>query len=164
MWIVFPEINLPCTHMLITMSSSVLWLDWFSMFLYILIPGTENNTHYEIYLNIKNKLMGNIISDTLCLMILACNLMLHNHCIFCCSCQLGEIMSLSCSIPRWCMSMKGYGGMLLRGENQRTGKTCRITTLSTTNPTWSDPDGNPALHSERPATNHLNHGTASDCI
>jgi hypothetical protein len=39
------------------------------------------------------------------------------------------------------------------------GKTCSSAILSTTNPTWTDPD----LRGERPATNHLNHGTAA-CI
>jgi hypothetical protein len=32
--------------------------------------------------------------------------------------------------------------------------------LSTINPTWIDPDANPALRGERPATNRLSHGTA----
>jgi hypothetical protein len=49
----------------------------------------------------------------------------------------------------------------LRGESRRTRReTCPSTTLSTTNPTWIDPDTNPGLRGERPATNHLSHGTA----
>jgi hypothetical protein len=36
------------------------------------------------------------------------------------------------------------------------GKTCPIVTLSTTNPTWTDP----GLRGERPATNRLSRGTA----
>jgi hypothetical protein len=45
-------------------------------------------------------------------------------------------------------------------ENLRTRrKTCSSATLSTTNPTWIDPDANPGLRSETPATNDLSHGT-----
>jgi len=49
----------------------------------------------------------------------------------------------------------------LTGENRRTRrKTCPSATLSTTNPTWIDLGANPGLRGERPATNHLRHGTA----
>ena len=41
------------------------------------------------------------------------------------------------------------------------GKTCPSATLSTTNPTWTDPGSNPGPRGERPATNRLNHGTAT---
>jgi hypothetical protein len=52
--------------------------------------------------------------------------------------------------------------MKLTGENQSTrGKTCPSATLSTTNPTWTDPVSNPGLRGERPATNSLSHGTAT---
>jgi hypothetical protein len=57
------------------------------------------------------------------------------------------------------MGMENDGGMILTGENRRR-KTCPSATLSTTNPTWIDPDANPGLRCERPATNRLNHGTA----
>jgi hypothetical protein len=51
--------------------------------------------------------------------------------------------------------------MKLTGKNRRTrGKTCPNGTLSTTNPTWTDPGWNPGLRGERPATNRLSHGTA----
>jgi hypothetical protein len=51
--------------------------------------------------------------------------------------------------------------MKLTGENRRTrGKTCPSATLSTTNPTWTDPGSNPALSGGRPAANRLSHGTA----
>jgi hypothetical protein len=33
-------------------------------------------------------------------------------------------------------------------------------TLSTTNPTWTDPGSNPGLRGGRPAANRLSHGTA----
>jgi hypothetical protein len=47
-------------------------------------------------------------------------------------------------------------------ENQRTRrKACPIVTLYTTNPTWNDPGTSPCLRGDRPATNHLSHGTAS---
>jgi hypothetical protein len=51
--------------------------------------------------------------------------------------------------------------MKLTGENRRTrGKTCPSATLSTTNPTWTDPGSNPGLRGGRPAANRLSHGTA----
>jgi hypothetical protein len=51
--------------------------------------------------------------------------------------------------------------MKLTGENRDTrGKTCPSATLSTTNPTWTDPGSNPGLRGERPAANRLSHGTA----
>ena len=47
--------------------------------------------------------------------------------------------------------------MKLTRENRSSrGETCPNATLSTTNPTWTDP----GLHSERSATNRLSHGTA----
>jgi hypothetical protein len=52
--------------------------------------------------------------------------------------------------------------MKLTGENRRTrGKTWPSATLSTTNPTWTDPGSNPGLRDGRPAANRLSHGTAS---
>jgi hypothetical protein len=46
-------------------------------------------------------------------------------------------------------------------ENGRTRrKPCPSATLSTTNPTWTDPGMNPGLHGENLVTNHLSHGTA----
>ena len=51
--------------------------------------------------------------------------------------------------------------MKLKGENRSIrGKTRCSATLSTTNPTWTDPGSNPGLRGERPATNRLSHGTA----
>jgi hypothetical protein len=50
--------------------------------------------------------------------------------------------------------MDGHGGMILTEENRRTRRrTCPSATLSTTNPTWTDP----GLSGERPATNHSSH-------
>jgi hypothetical protein len=54
------------------------------------------------------------------------------------------------------------GRMILTRENWRTQrKTHPRATLSTTNPTWTDPSANPGLCGNRPATNHLSHGTDS---
>jgi hypothetical protein len=39
------------------------------------------------------------------------------------------------------------------------GKTCPSATLTTTNPTWTDPGSNLGLCGGRPATNRLSHGT-----
>jgi hypothetical protein len=51
--------------------------------------------------------------------------------------------------------------MKVTGENRSTrGKTCPSATLSTTNPTWTDPGSNPGLRGGRPAANRLSHGTA----
>jgi hypothetical protein len=44
----------------------------------------------------------------------------------------------------------------MTGENRNNrGKTFPNATLSTTNPTWTDPGSNPGPRSERPATNRL---------
>jgi hypothetical protein len=83
------------------------------------------------------------------------------------SCRWGEAMSLNCghqqarcSSPRY-MSMESHGGMILTGENRKTWReTCPSSTLSTINPTWTDPGVNPGLGGERSGTNGLNHGTA----
>jgi hypothetical protein len=49
--------------------------------------------------------------------------------------------------------------MKLTGEKPKySGKTCPSSTLSTTNPTWTDPGSNPRLRGDRPATNRLSHG------
>jgi hypothetical protein len=54
--------------------------------------------------------------------------------------------------------------MELTGQNRSTReKTCRSATLSTTNPTWTDPGSNTSLRGETPATNRLSHGTALYC-
>jgi hypothetical protein len=41
------------------------------------------------------------------------------------------------------------------------GKTCPSATLSTTNPTWTDPGSNPGLRGGRLVANRLSHGTAT---
>jgi hypothetical protein len=50
--------------------------------------------------------------------------------------------------------------MKFTGENRSTrGKICLSATLSTTNPTWTEPKSNPGLSGERAATNRLSHAT-----
>jgi hypothetical protein len=50
--------------------------------------------------------------------------------------------------------------MKLTGEIRSTRrKTCPSATLSTTNPTWTDPGSTAGLRGDRPATNRLSHGT-----
>ena len=52
--------------------------------------------------------------------------------------------------------------MKLTGGNRSTRrKTCPSATLSTTNPTWTDPGSKPGLRIEKPATNRLSHSTAN---
>jgi hypothetical protein len=68
-------------------------------------------------------------------------------------------------ISRWCVSMENNGEMILTGETRRTlRKTCPISTLSTTNHTWTDPVTNPGLCSEKPVTNRLSYGMAWPCL
>jgi hypothetical protein len=50
-----------------------------------------------------------------------------------------------------------------RGKPTTRRKTCPSATLSTTNPTWTDPGSNTGLRSGRPATNRLSHGTVLPC-
>jgi hypothetical protein len=78
-----------------------------------------------------------------------------------CSRRWGETMSLNCGHqlfntqviyedggPRWNDTDR---------ENRKTHrKPCHSATLSTKNPTWTDP----GLRGERPTTNRLSHGTA----
>jgi hypothetical protein len=50
--------------------------------------------------------------------------------------------------------------MKFTGEDRSTrGKTCPNATLSTTNPTRSDPGSKPGLRGERQTTNRLSHDT-----
>jgi hypothetical protein len=53
--------------------------------------------------------------------------------------------------------------MKLTRENRSTrGKTCTGATLSTTNPTWTDPGSNPGLRGRRPATKY--HAISLHCL
>jgi hypothetical protein len=53
-----------------------------------------------------------------------------------------------CGAPRW------NDTDTLKPKNSE--KTCPSATLSTTNPTWTDPEANPCLHCKMPVTNLLN--------
>jgi hypothetical protein len=58
-----------------------------------------------------------------------------------------------CGEPRW--------NDIDRGSRITRRKTCPSATLSTTNPTWTDPGANLGFRVKRPATNRLSHGTAN---
>jgi hypothetical protein len=59
------------------------------------------------------------------------------------------------------VSVESYGGMILTGKNRSTRrKSAPVPTLSTTDPTWTDPSANPVLCRDRPVTNRLSYGTA----
>ena len=50
--------------------------------------------------------------------------------------------------------------MIQTGENRRNfSASCSSATWFTTKLTWPEPGSNPVLHSERPATDCVNHGT-----
>jgi hypothetical protein len=66
-----------------------------------------------------------------------------------------------CSSSIWYLSMEKHGGMILTGEEREIReKTCPRATLSTINPTWTEPGTNSSLRGERPATSRLGHSTA----
>jgi hypothetical protein len=78
-------------------------------------------------------------------------------------------MSLNCGHQRaYCSSpddrLYEYGeprwNDIDRGKLKASEKTSPSATLSTENPTWTDPAANPGLCGERPASNHLGHGVA----
>jgi hypothetical protein len=56
--------------------------------------------------------------------------------------------------------------MKLTGETRSTRGwgNCPSATLSTKNPTLTDPGSNPGLRGERPANNRLSHGTAINAL
>jgi hypothetical protein len=56
------------------------------------------------------------------------------------------------------MTMESHSGMILTGKPKNWEKVCPSTTLSITNPTWSDLGMNLGLCNERPVTVHLSHG------
>jgi hypothetical protein len=57
------------------------------------------------------------------------------------------------SLLRWYMSKEGYGGMVLTGQTRWSWThACPSATISTINPTWTDPGANPGLRSEKSAT------------
>jgi hypothetical protein len=55
------------------------------------------------------------------------------------------------------MNMELWWNDVFAGETEVLGENLPSATLSTTNPTWIDPDANTGLRGERPATNRLSH-------
>jgi hypothetical protein len=53
------------------------------------------------------------------------------------------------------------GGMILAGETEEKKKMCTGATLSTTDPTRTNPGANQCLRNERPVTNRISHDTAN---
>jgi hypothetical protein len=70
-----------------------------------------------------------------------------------------SILRIPKMIWAWRATVEWY---IDRGKPKTRRRTCPSATLSTTNPTWIDPDANPDLRGETPATNDLSHGTASN--
>lgn len=88
-------------------------------------------------------------------------------CCLCCSCRWGAVMSLNCGLqPAFPSSSRRYVSVEPQWndsgrENRRAMReTCHSTNLPITNPTWTAPGANPGFRSERPVSNHLNHGKA----
>jgi hypothetical protein len=61
---------------------------------------------------------------------------------------------------RWGWLWRNWWNESWQGKPQYSEKTCPITTLSTTNPTWLDPGLNPDRRGGKPATNRLSCGAA----
>jgi hypothetical protein len=57
-----------------------------------------------------------------------------------------------------CLTPRSHWGRLKRVTRI---KTCSCATLSTTNFIYTNPDANPSIRREKPATNRLSHGTAT---
>jgi hypothetical protein len=61
----------------------------------------------------------------------------------------------------WRSTVEIHCVMILIAKNRRRWREpCPSATSSTTDPTWTDPNGNPGVLGERPAANRLSHGTA----
>jgi hypothetical protein len=65
-----------------------------------------------------------------------------------------------CTCPGWLWWWRILWNKNWQGKPKYSEKTCPSVTLSTTNPTWPDPDSNPGHRSGKPATNHLSYGAA----
>jgi hypothetical protein len=62
---------------------------------------------------------------------------------------------------RWWWMWSNRWNTNWQGKPKYSEKTCPSATLSTTNPTWTDPGSNPARSGRKPATNSLSYGTTS---
>jgi hypothetical protein len=59
---------------------------------------------------------------------------------------------------RWGWLWSNWWNEEWQGKPKYSEKTCPSATLSTTNPTWPDPDSNPGRRSGKSATNRLSYG------
>jgi hypothetical protein len=73
---------------------------------------------------------------------------------------LGEKHYTASVVDEW-MSMEHWWSDSDRAKLKYSEKTCPNATFSTTNLTWTDLGQNLCLWVDRPATNHLSHGTAT---
>jgi hypothetical protein len=65
---------------------------------------------------------------------------------------------------RWGWLWSNWWNKDWQGKPKYSEKKCLSATLSTTNPTWPDPDSNPGCRCGKPATNRLSYDAASlDC-
>jgi hypothetical protein len=74
--------------------------------------------------------------------------------------HVGHLMAY-CTCPGWLSGWRIWWNEDWQGKPKYSEKSCPSTTLSTTNPTWADPDSNPGLRGVKPATNRLSYGAAS---
>jgi hypothetical protein len=65
---------------------------------------------------------------------------------------------------RWWWLWRNWWNKDWQGKPKYSEKTCPSATLSTTNPTWLNPDLNLGRRGGKPATKHLSYGTASVAI
>jgi hypothetical protein len=139
--------------MYLRMCRDCIWLPLLEMMLWM------NQKPWEVT-GCLNRLSNNAFKYfvlSLPVIIFKITIIIHNYAVHVYS--MGWDYRAYCSSIRWCRSMESYGGMIPIEDNERTQrKTCPRATLSTTNPTWSDPGANPGLHGERPMINHLSHG------
>jgi hypothetical protein len=61
---------------------------------------------------------------------------------------------------RWGWLWSNWWNEDWQGKPKYSEKTCPSATLSTTNPTWTDPGLNPGRRGGKPVTNRLSYGTA----
>jgi hypothetical protein len=58
-----------------------------------------------------------------------------------------------------------HSGMILAGKTEELEeKPVPVSVCGDTNPTWTVPGEKPGLHGEKPAANHLSHGTAKNVV
>jgi hypothetical protein len=75
--------------------------------------------------------------------------------------HVGHLLAY-CTCPGWLWEW-GIWWNEWQGKPKYSEKTCPDATLSTTNPTWSDPGLNPGRRGGKPATNRFSYGAAA-CV